>query len=344
MSPWVNFKKLRESLDFAEVLEDYGVELTVKGDQATGFCPLPGHKSRSKRKSRSFSVNLKKGIFQCFGCQAKGNVLDFAALMEGLDPKDPGEFRRAAVMLHGRYLSGESAAEKRAEEVEADSADDSKNGLERVVNAPLGFELKNLESDHPYLEERGLTKETVQHFGLGYCRKGLMKGRVVIPLHDQDGVLIGYAGRWVDDDSVSEENPKYKLPGTRERNGKQYEFRKSEFLFNGHRIDGPVEDLIVVEGFFGAMWLHQAGYTEVVALMGASCSERQAEQLVELVSPNGHLWVMPDGDEGGEKCAHAVLAAVAPHRFVRWVKLEEGQQPEDCSPEMLTSMFGEPHG
>mgnify|MGYP002682816700 FL=1 len=86
MSPWVNFKRLRESLDFAQVLRDYDVAVTMKGDQAMGFCPLPDHKGRTDRKSKSFSVNLKKGIFQCFGCQAKGNVLDFVALMEGLDP------------------------------------------------------------------------------------------------------------------------------------------------------------------------------------------------------------------------------------------------------------------
>jgi len=77
---WIDFKALRARLDFAQVMEHYGVEVKRKGTQHTDFCPLPNH--NGKRNSPSFSANLKKGIFQCFGCGAKGNVLDFAALME----------------------------------------------------------------------------------------------------------------------------------------------------------------------------------------------------------------------------------------------------------------------
>jgi len=210
MSPWVNFKKLRESLDFAQVLRDYDVAVTMKGDQAMGFCPLPDHKGRTDRKSKSFSVNLKKGIFQCFGCQAKGNVLDFVALMEGLDPDNPKEFRKVALMLQERYSAdGVDVAPDRPASREPESASDD-NAL-RLVNAPLGFELKGLRTDHPYPHERGLSVETAEYFGLGFCEKGLMKRRLVIPLHDHEGRLIGYAGRLVDDAEIGEENPKYKL-------------------------------------------------------------------------------------------------------------------------------------
>ena len=55
------------------------------------------------------------------------------------------------------------------------------------------------------------------------------------------------------------------------------------------------------------------------------------------------LWIMPDGDEAGEKCADAVFGTVAPERFVRWVKLGKDEEPEDYSPEMLKDIFGEPH-
>jgi len=98
--------------------------------------------------------------------------------------------------------------------------------------------------------------------------------------------------------------------------------------------------VVVVEGFFGAMSLHQNGYKNVVALMGASCSPRQAELLVDLVSPGGRVWIMSDGDEAGEKCAAAVLSAISPERFVRWVKLEENQQPENFSTEDLKKLLG----
>ena len=86
MSNWIDFKALRQSLSFESVLKHYGVEVKRKGDQHHGFCPLPNH--NGQKKSQSFSVNLRRGIFQCFGFGAKGNVLDFYALMEGVDPEN----------------------------------------------------------------------------------------------------------------------------------------------------------------------------------------------------------------------------------------------------------------
>jgi DNA primase len=342
MSEWVNFKELRESLDFGEVLRDYGVQVSVKGDQAVAFCPLPGHKERSKRKSKSFSVNWKRNIFQCFGCQAKGNVLDFAVLMEGGDPGNTEDFRRAALKLQRKYLKDGNEASPAAEVKRAktvrEAAAESVN-VQRVINAPLDFALRNLDATHPYLHERGLTPETVAYFGLGYCTKGLMKGRIAIPLHDSQGRLIGYAGRLVDDAAVSDEEPKYKLPGDRKKDDVVHEFRKSEFLFNGHRFTAPLHDLVVVEGFFGAMWLHQCGYSNVVALMGASCSERQGQLLTDLLTPDGRLWVIPDGDDAGQKCAASTLIAAASHRLVRWVRLEPGGQPDNLSAEMLAILL-----
>lgn len=341
MSRWVNYKELREAMDFAQVLEDYDVEVTVKGDQALGFCPLPGHQTRSKRKSRSFSVNLPKGIFQCFGCQAKGNVLEFGIMMEGLDPADKGQFRKGALKLKERYLGSGAAPERKREEKGSDETPEK--AVKRVINAPLDFELKSIDGAHPYLKERGLTAKTVKCFGIGYCNRGMMKSRVVIPLHDREGQLIGYAGRLVDDEAIDEDNPKYKLPGSRKKGDVVHEFWKSEFLFNGHRFNEAVDDLIVVEGFFGAMWLHQASYKNVVALMGASCSQRQADLIIKLVREGGRVWAMADGDEAGEKCAVSLFQAIGPKRLVGWIQLSGGQQPESFSKDTLERLL-EPIG
>ncbi len=60
-------------------------------------------------------------------------------------------------------------------------------GGEVTVNPPLTFELKNLDSKHPYLNGRGLDQKTIAIFGLGYCNRGLMQGRIVIPLHNEQG-------------------------------------------------------------------------------------------------------------------------------------------------------------
>jgi len=345
MATWVNFQELRDALRFEQLLADYGVEHVVKGAQASAFCPLPAHKSRSTRQSRSFSVNLSKGIFQCFGCQAKGNVLEFGILMEGLDPSDKDQFRKGALMLKKRYLATERAEEHVAEETSKDENEEPADEVtECVVNAPLEFELKSIDPEHAYLKTRGLTPEIIARFGLGYCSRGLMKGRVVIPLHDASGQLIGYAGRLVEDTAIDADTPKYLLPGARVKDGVRYEFRKGEFLFNGHRISqehpGGVESLVVVEGFFGALRLHQAGIP-TVALMGASCSEAQARLLLRLTQPHGRIFVMPDGDEAGEKCALSVIDSVCADRMVRWVRLAYRQEPDALPDETIHKKLAE---
>jgi DNA primase len=73
----------------------------------------------------------------------------------------------------------------------------------------------------------------------------------------------------------------------------------------------------------------------VVALMGASCSETQAGLLRDLIPQDGSIWLFPDGDKAGERMAEETLAMLAPHRFMRWVKLDEGQQPTAVGKEEL---------
>jgi DNA primase len=335
VSTWIDFKELRSKLDFEQVLRHYGVEVKRKGNQYHGFCPLPDH--NGKKNSPSFSAQLEKGIFQCFGCGAKGNVLEFAALMEKADPKDGAALHRVATELQKRFCPelGNKPKEKTAKQPEVKP----NNEMPVVVNAPLDFALKGLDREHPYLKGRGFTSETIAHFGLGFCSRGMLKGRIAIPLHDHDGKLVGYAGRVVDDSTITEDNPRYRFPGTRERDGKLFEFRKTLFLYNGFRFKVPVDDLIVVEGFTSVWWLNQNGLSNVVSVMGADCSERQTELIVSVVKPAGRVWLMPDGNEAGERCAQSVLRHVSPYRFVRWVKLTDDKQPTDMSAEQLKTCF-----
>jgi DNA primase len=340
MSIWIDFKELRSKLNFEEVLRHYGVEVKRKGNQHHGYCPLPNH--NGKKNSPSFSANLEKGIFQCFGCGAKGNVLDFAALMTKADPKDGAALHTVATELQKRFypeLGSDSKPKEKTGEKKVPPKFEPKNDLPTIVNAPLDFELKGLNREHPYLLNRGFTQDTIDHFGLGFCSRGMLKDRVAIPLHDHDGKLIGYAGRVVDDSTINEDNPRYRLPGERERDGKILEFRKTLFLYNGFRFKAPVENLIVVEGFTGLWWLHQNATPPVVATMGADCSEKQAEIIVSLVKPNGRVWIVPDGDKAGERHAQMLLTLISPHRFMRWVKMADGKQPTDLSAEQLKSSF-----
>jgi len=339
---WIDFKALRACLDFAQVLEHYKVEVKRKGDQHHGFCPLPNH--NGKRNSPSFSANLEKGIFQCFGCGAKGNILDFAALMENSDPRDGTALREVAIKLQRRFCPelGETSGKPEkpgARKPVPPKKADPKDELPVIVNQPLDFELKGLDAEHPYLLKRDFTPETIAHFGLGFCSRGMLKDRIAIPLHDYQGKLVGYAGRVVDDATISEDNPRYRLPGARERGGKIFDFRKTLFLYNGFRIKAPVDDLIVVEGFTGVWWLDQNGLPDVVSTMGADCSEKQAEIIVSLVKPNGRVWIAPDGDKAGERHAQTMLSLISRHRFVRWVKMAEDKQSTDLSREELKTRF-----
>lgn len=70
---WVDFRHVRETVDFGEVLEAYGVTLKLRGaEQHHGFCPLPNHDGQ--KRSPSFSAHLGKKAFNCFGCGSKGNA------------------------------------------------------------------------------------------------------------------------------------------------------------------------------------------------------------------------------------------------------------------------------
>jgi len=331
MSTWIDFKELRSKLRFSEVIEHYNLRLNMKGKRANGFCPLPTH--QGQRRSPSFSVDLERGIWQCFGCHAKGNVLDFAAWMEGFNPGDPKELRQAALKIRDIFrVEGGPQPEQ--------SAEKPPSSQKVLINAPMDFELRTLDPHHPYLKERGFTDETIQHFGLGFCNRGMLKGRVAIPLHNPLGQLVGYAGRLTKDGEISEENPKYRVPGDREKDGVKLVFRKSLLLYNTHRVKGPVDHLFVVEGFPSTWWLWQAEYRNTVALMGSSCSEEQAKLIVGLTKPDGKVWVVPDGDDAGARCAKSMLEQVSPHRFCRWVCLGKNLQPTDFPADELAAVLG----
>lgn len=345
MSKWINFKRLREELLFRDVLAHYKIPFKVKGDRAMAFCPLPNHPQRVNGKPRtaSLSIHFGRNLFQCFGCKAKGRAVDFACRMEGFNPADPSEFRAAALKILEIFDAGKKPS-RRLDDAAALSEEHPVQSdqlkLKTIINAPLDFELRDLDPEHPYLRERGFSPETIRHFGLGYCNRGLMRGRIAIPLRDRMGELIGYAGRLTKDSMISEECPKYLLPGRRERSGIGYEFHKSLFVYNSHAVESPADDLIVVEGFPSTWWLRQAGYRNVVGLMGSHCSESQAAQICELVTLNGRVWALPDGDEPGTQCAYSIFEKIAPRRSVRRVVISNHHQPTDVPLEDFPLILG----
>jgi len=334
MSAWIDFRKLRQDVDFPALLRHYEVKLRVNGVQGQGFCPLPTH--RGQRRSPSFSVNFDKKIFQCFGCKAHGNAIDFAVRMEGHLPSDTHAVREVAERLQKEFVPAGLRRNERRPPVRQSPAQGKPAGQEPgppsgkpvMVNPPLDFKLRNLDPKHPYLKSRHLKPVTIEHFGLGFCSLGMLKGRIAIPLHDPAGKLIGYAGRVIDDASISEENPKYRFPGRRDYQGKIIEFHKSLFLYNGYRVRNA-SNVVVVEGFPSTWWLWQCGYPQVVSLMGSSCSEKQAELITQASAPDGTVWIITDDDDAGNQCADDLQHLLDGRRQTEWIRLTDGRQPTD---------------
>ncbi len=138
-----------------------------------------------------------------------------------------------------------------------------------------------------------------------------------------------YAGRMVDDRLIGKDNPKYRFPSGRERNGVTHDFQKMLLLYNAHRLKAPLKELILVEGFPSVWWLTQMGFPNVAALMGWVMSDEQAAIVESLLAPDGRVWLVSDGDEAGDRCAEEVLPLVSQRRFIKWLKLDEGKQPTD---------------
>lgn len=334
---WINFKELRSKLSLPMVLRMYNVRLEERAGQLVGSCPIPSHDG--SRSSSSFSANAGKGIFQCFGCGAQGNLLDFAVLMDNGNPRKGLDVRKTAIKLNKALALFLDEAESSPEGGNSRTKSDANGRVAIVVNQPLEVRLSNLDPEHPYLKGRGFSREILDRFGVGFCSKGSLAGRIVIPLYGTSGELLGYAARVVDDQAITSENPKYLFPGRHFKDGTEFEFRKSLFLYNGCGIKGPVTDLIVVEGFASVWWLVQNGFSEVVGIMGSSFSEEQVHLILENTKPTGRVWIMTDGDKAGEKWARDLCLLLSSDRLVR-VLSKERKQPTDFSREELVQMLG----
>ncbi|MBA7490567.1 DNA primase [subsurface metagenome] len=325
---WVDFKKIKEKVSMEDILGHYGLlkGLKRKENELVGFCPI--HDGRRQKKG-CFCANTAKNMWHCFSCGAGGNVLDFVSLMESVD------IRQAGLLIQKWFgiVSGEDRKlAKEKEEVERPKRKKKKAEPEEAANPPLTFELKTLDSKHAYLKERGLKKETIKEFGLGYCKRGLMERRVVIPIHSEKGELIAYAGRYPGDPPEGE--LKYKLPP---------KFKKSLVVFNLNRVKDTGEDkgLILVKDFFDVFNLWQSGYKNVVALMGTSMSNEQERLIVQAVGGKGKVALMFDSDEDGRSGSQDALTRLVSQVYVKLVKLgEKGSQPDTLSKEKLKKLLG----
>jgi len=312
MDEWVDFSAVKGSVSLEAVLRHYEVPgLRRHQDQLEGCCPI----HRGKRDD-SFRASLSKNVFHCFACQAHGNVLDLVAAMEKCS------IREAACRLQEWFGIAVSSASARPGPWSA-----GKRELVREkegCNPPLHFALTGVDHAHPYLQQRGIDRATAAEFGIGfYGGPGLMSGRVVIPIRHASGEIVAYAGRALDGRS-----PKYKLPAG---------FRKAWELFNIQRaVATGSQTVIVVEGYFDCVRVHQAGFPFVVALMGSSLSASQERVLAERFE---QVFLMLDGDAAGCAASRVIGARLSEACSVARVNVPEGAQPDQLSPTVIRDLI-----
>ena len=334
-STFVDFKAVKAALSMEQVLQHYGLldGFTRGKDSLSGPCPI--HKGTNPTQ---FRVSISKNVWNCFSeCKHGGNVLDFVSRME--DVSIHAAALKAIEWFHldrdEMSASSDEQAEHAAEAVHADKANPPSNKSAEpesaLPNKPLKFRLEKLEREHPFLKERGLTLETIIDFGIGHCTKGMMAGRIAIPIHNPEGEVVAYAGRWPGE--PPEGTPKYKLPQG---------FRKGLELYNIDRAakEGRDVPFIVVEGFFGCMALHQHGYRKVAALMGSTMSAAQEEIIRRHTNGAGRVIVMLDEDEAGQVGRDEIAVRLAKFCFVKVYQFAApGMQPENLSVEEVDSLF-----
>jgi hypothetical protein len=231
--PYVNFRELKAAVPIRSVLERYGFleSLRERGESLSGACPLC-------RGETSFRASLEKNCFHCFRCEAGGNMLDLVAAVEDRSVRDAAvmvaEWFGVATSAPGKPKPARTGRRTEQSAKPPDTAESqtppkqeatmpsepsppplqpvAEEGREPAGNGnkPLTFELK-LDPDHPWLAGAGLLPETVSEFGLGFCSRGMMAGRICFPIRNASGELLGYAGRWPGDDPPGDQ-PLWRYP------------------------------------------------------------------------------------------------------------------------------------
>jgi len=319
---FVDFKEVKQRVTMEDALGRYNVRLHRSNQHSLrGPCPLPTH--QSEKSKESFIVETAKNVWACQssscvagrGGKKGGNVLDFVAFMERCSIRD------AAVKLHDWFCLTTTSDVRSTATPQKLVVEKQKVVESSAVNKPLSFSLTGVDHAHEYLKQRGVKEEIAKVFGVGFFPgRGTMSGGAFIPIHNERGELVAYAGR-----SIDGSEPKYKLPAG---------FKKSAVLFNLHRLQERGE-VIVVEGFFDCMKVHDAGVQSVVALMGSSMSDDQEQFLQQF----DRVILFLDNDDAGREATSVIASRLMQHTFVKVVTPTVGKQPDQLSAAEINLLF-----
>lgn len=333
---------VRDKMRIEDVIGTY-VTLVPFGRNYKACCPF------HQEKTPSFNINTEKQMFYCFGCKKGGDVFSFIQEIERLDFRESLKFlaEKAGIDMN---QSKELSLEMR-----------QKKALLQIHEYATRF-YQILLTQHPtvleYLKKRGLLSETIKTWRIGYAPDGFQqlvnvlrskgfsdidliasglvgksdrglydrfRGRIMFPITDNQGKIIAFSGRV--------------MPGTQEASrdtGKYINspetiiYHKSSALFGFSQAKKSIADqksVLIVEGQFDTILLHQSGYTNTIALSGTACTEKHMEQLRRFAD---ELVIATDNDRAGIQSAYKI--AELGYQFdcdVSVVQLPEGKDPAD---------------
>ncbi|MCS7100218.1 MAG: DNA primase, partial [Burkholderiaceae bacterium] len=338
MIPQAFIQDLLARVDIVDVVGRH-VALKKSGQNYVGLCPFHGE------KTPSFTVSQTKQFFHCFGCGAHGSAIGFL-----MDHRGLSYVEAIRELAHQVGLTVPEAAPRDAQ------AAARTQGLMDLLQQAAAFyrrQLKAAPAAIEYLKGRGLTGATAARFALGYApaerqalrevfaqyddprlvdaglvivgddgrRYDRFRGRVMFPIRNRRGAVIGFGARVLDGGE-----PKYlNSPETPV-------FRKGQELYGLFEAQEAIRRrrrAIVCEGYLDVIQLAQAGFEETTAALGTAVTAQHVAQLFRLTD---HVIFAFDGDAAGRKAARraleAALPAVSEDKRASFVLLPQGEDPD----------------
>lgn len=336
--------QLKSSIDIVKVVGEY-VRLRRVGatGRYLGLCPF------HQEKTPSFNVNQARQFYKCFGCGAGGDALQFVMEIDGLTFPETlkllaerhgipmpqrSEYTDADSKLRGGLLEMHAiAAELFRENLRGGQGNEARSYLERRGVSPEMIE--TFEIGYAEASGQALTRRLAQeHFSLelieasGLVRKraegsgsyDVFRGRLMFPIHNESGKVIGFGGRAMRD----EDQPKYlNSPETPI-------YRKTSVLYNLHRArDGMrrAGRVVLVEGYMDVIGVYAAGVKEVVASCGTALTSAQVRTMHRHADT---VVVNFDPDSAGANAAERALQLLLDEGLhVKVLALDGGLDPDD---------------
>ncbi len=335
-------EEIKNRLDIAEVIQEY-IRLTKAGANYKANCPF------HSEKTPSFMVSPDKQIYHCFGCGEGGDVFGFIQKMEGVDfpealrilaqkagvklqPRNPKleskktklfDINRLAAAYFNKVLQESSQAQVAREYLE------KRNISQDTIDLfQLGFAVDDWEALNTFLKKKGFTEEQIfdagltikKDRGMGYLDR--FRGRLMFPLADVHGQVVGFSGRVL---NPEEKSAKYvNTPQT-------VIYNKSAVLYALHRAKNHIQKqklAVVVEGQMDVLASHQAGIENVVASGGTALTEGQVRLMKRYCSTVALAF---DMDVAGAEAVRRGLEIAWQYDLeTKVVELPFGKDPDEC--------------